>query len=35
MAYGLLNRLGFQVANIQRGFDGMLKSGLKNIMKKL
>lgn len=35
MAYGLLNRLGFNVTNISKGFDGLLKSGLKQIMKKI
>ena len=29
MAYGLLNRLGYNVINIQKGFEGMIKSGLK------
>jgi rhodanese-related sulfurtransferase len=35
MAYGLLNKLGYNVTNIQKGFEGMVKSGLKQIMKKL
>ena len=35
MAYGLLNRMGFSVVNIQQGFEGMVRSGLKKILKRI
>lgn len=35
MAYGLLNKLGYNVTNIQKGFEGMVRSGLKQIIKKI